>query len=170
MEPVAIADAEPFLSASEAIVDDQDRAFDLWLSAEATIRNRLRLAVDADPEAFTPEMFDEIIRPLERHLRRQTRITARLERQPSQRMSLRLRDLRMRVLARQRRQYAAAEALLRFLREIRAEVVARGQGEAPSPDWTPGATTVAALVEAQAGGLRRFPTVADLMADLHADD
>ncbi len=34
----------------------------------------------------------------------------------------------------------------------------------------PNSTTVAAIREARAGGLRSFPNVSDLMADLNEDD
>lgn len=37
-------------------------------------------------------------------------------------------------------------------------------------DLTPNETTVAAMREARAGNLKKFNSVDDLMADLHADD
>jgi len=169
-QPAIMADAEPFLSAYEAIVADQDRAFAEWLVGEANLRRKTRLAVEADPGAFTPAMFDEIIGPFEHHLRRQKRITARLERRSTLHMSPRLRQLRERTLARQHQQYEAGHGLVAFLLEVRDDVIARQQAEAPSIAWMPNETTIAAMREAEAGGLPRFATVADLMADLHADD
>ncbi len=40
----------------------------------------------------------------------------------------------------------------------------------PFEPLTPNATTIAAIREARAGNLKRFSSVEDLMADLHAED
>ena len=40
----------------------------------------------------------------------------------------------------------------------------------PFEPLVPNATTIAAMKETRRGGLRSFPTVDDLMADLNADD
>lgn len=169
VRPAEMVDAEPFLSAYEAIAGDQDRAFAIWLAGEADVRHRTRLAVEADPKAFTPQMFDELIEPFERHMRRQRRITARLERRPPTRATLRLRSLWSRELAHQRRAYVAAAELVRFLRDMRDALATHNVAGAPVT-WEPGPTTLAAMAEAEAGGLPRFASVDDLMADLYADD
>jgi hypothetical protein len=170
VQSVIMTDAEPFLSVYEAIVADQDQAFEKWLAGEEEVRRRTRDAVDADPHAFTVQMFDEILGPFEQHMRRQKRITARLERVGSGRMSPRMQALRERALVRQRRQYEAADDLVRFLWDVRGEVARALSADAPATAWTPNETTLAAIAEADSGGLPRFATVADLMADLHADD
>ena len=169
VQPAIMTDAEPFLSAYEAIVEDQDRAFEKWLAGEERVRQRTREAVDADPHAFTVQMFDEIIGPFERHMRRQKRITARLERAGSGQMSPRMRALRERVLVRQRRQYEAADDLVRFLRDVRGEVSLALSGDAPTTAWTPNETTVAAMKRARAGHLE-VVTLDDLRAAILADD
>ena len=170
VQPAFMTDAEPFLSAYEAIADDQERDFEKWLAAEEETRLRTREAVDADPRAFTPQMFDDIIGPFEHHMRWQKRVTARLERRTPRDLSPRLARLRERTLARQRQQYEAADGLVQFLREMREEVISLQADDTPATVWTPNETTIAAMMEARAGGLQKFATVADLMADLHADD
>ena len=170
VQPAFMTDAEPFLSAYEAIADDLERDFEKWLAGEEETRQRTRQAVNANPHDFTPQMFDDIIGPFEHHMRRQKRITARLERRTARRVSPRLRSLQERTLARQHQQYEAADGLVRFLREVREEVVSLQAGDRQAVAWVPNETTIAAMMEAEAGGLPRFASVADLMADLHADD
>ena len=169
VQPAVMTDAEPFLSAYEAIVEDQDRAFEKWLAGEERVRQRTREAVDADPHAFTVEMFDEIIGPFEQHLRWQKRIKTRLERAGAGQMSPRMRALRERALVRQRRQYEASDDLVRFLRDVRGEVARALLGDAPTTAWTPNETTVAAMKRARAGRLE-VVTLDDLRAAILADD
>ena len=169
VQPATMTDAEPFLSAYEAIVDDQERAFEKWLAGEEEARRKTREAVNIDPHAFTPQMFDDIVGPLEKHLRREKRITARLERAESGQLSPRMRALRERVLARQRRQYEAADGLVRFLRDVRGEVVRVHTGDAPATAWVPNETTIAAMKRARAGRLE-VVTLDGLRAAILADD
>ena len=168
VQPAIMTDAEPFLSAYEAIVEDQDRAFEKWLAGEDRVRQRTREAVSMDPHAFEPEMFDDIIGPLEKHIRREKRVTARLEREGSGRMSTRMKALQERALARQRRQYEAADDLLTFLRDIRDEV-SQAHRDVPTTAWTPNEMTVAAMQRARAGHLE-VVTLDDLRASILADD
>ena len=168
VQPATMTDAEPFLSAYEAIVADQDQAFEKWLAGEEEVRRKTREAVSMDPHAFEPEMFDDIIGPLEKHIRREKRVTARLEREGSGRMSTRMKALRERALARQRRQYEAADDLLTFLRNIRDEV-SQAHRDVPTTAWTPNETTVAAMQRARAGHLE-VVTLDDLRASILADD
>lgn len=44
------------------------------------------------------------------------------------------------------------------------------EGKLPFDPYTPNAETIAAMKDARSGKLVRFGTVADLMADLNADD
>ncbi|MGI3903092.1 MAG: hypothetical protein ACRYGP_30410 [Janthinobacterium lividum] len=170
VQPAPMTDAEPFLSAYEATADEQERSFEKWLGGVAEMRRTIREELTNDSHSFTPQMFDDIIGPFEHQMRWQKRVTARLERKGSRQMSPRMRRLRERTLARQRRQYEAADGLVQFLRDVRREVALKRSNDAPTTAWSPNATTIAAIREADDGGLPRFATVADLMADLHAGD
>lgn len=128
VQPAFIADAEPFLSAYEAIANEQDRDFDIWMRREAEVRETARLAVATNPREFTPQLFTDLIEPLERHMRQQQKITARLERRTATGASERLTRLRERTLARQRQQYGAAADLVLFLRAMRAEIDPESRG------------------------------------------
>ena len=129
MQPGLIADAEPFLSAFEAIADEQDRDFDRWLAREDQVREKARIAVETNPHQFSAETFTDLIEPFERQMLQQGKITARLERRgPSKGASDRMKRLQERTLARQRRQYEAAADLVLFLRAMRAEVDPESRG------------------------------------------
>ena len=81
-------------------------------------------------------------------------------------MSVRLRRLRERLLARQRRRYAEAGDLVQFLKDTREEVALHHRGAGA---WTPNTTTVAALKRARVGKLE-VVTLDDLRASILADD
>ncbi len=169
VQPAPMAEGDILLSAYEAIATQQERDFEGWLVRLVEMRRGARVAFEADPHAFTSELFDDIIGPFERHMRRQKRVTARLERRTPRHLSDRLKRLRERTLARQRRQYEAADGLVRFLREMRNEAAEIHQADAPSTAWVPNETTVAAMERARAGKLE-VVTLDDLRAAILADD
>lgn len=129
VQPAEIVDAEPFLSAFEAMADDQDREFQTWLQTAEHVREGMRLAIAANPRDFPRIMFDDLISRFEHFMAWERRATARRERlwhdHPA---STRLRRLQDRMVSRSCGRFAATDDLVLFLKAMRAETAADSRG------------------------------------------
>lgn len=122
VQPSRIVDAEPFISALEALEDERDREFRGWLGTSDAVQERMRLAVSRHPHDFPPAMFDDLISRFTLFAEWGATNLARLERlRRRQPASDRLRAVHDRTISRDRRRLAAVDDLVLVLRAMRAE-------------------------------------------------
>ena len=130
-----IVDAEPFLSALEAVADDQDRELRDWLIRSEELRGRLSSAMHSQPHDFPSEMFDDLIFRFEHYAGWERRAAAKRDRLWRRRpVSARMRALQGRMASRSRSRLVAVDELALFLRAMRAECDPDSRGGATFDD------------------------------------